>query len=286
MTGFGDARTQDPDAGLTISAEIRAVNNRNLKITTRINDPYGRLEPELERLVRDRVRRGTVQVSVRVERPRKPEDYRLNKTALDGYRARIAELGGVVDFAALMPLPGVVEELSTAAPDLERDWPIVARVAAEALETFEADRAREGAAMAAELAGLGRAIRETVGLIADRVPHLVQEHQKRLVERVQTLVREHGVTVEPKDVIREIAILADRGDVSEELVRLRAHLDQYEEILGASESSGRKLEFVVQEMGRETNTIGSKSLDVEISRRVVDVKGALERIRELVQNVE
>ncbi len=94
------------------------------------------------------------------------------------------------------------------------------------------------------------------------------------------------VTVEPKDLIREVAIFAERGDVAEEITRLRAHLDQYAEVIAGPESAGRKLEFIVQEMGRETNTIGSKANDVEISRAVFEIKGALERVRELIQNVE
>jgi uncharacterized protein (TIGR00255 family) len=286
MTGFGEARSHDPEVGLAISAEVRAVNNRHLKITAKINDPYGRLEPDLERLVRDHARRGTVQFSIRVERPRRAEDYRLDETALTGYSAQIEKLGGVVDLNALLALPGVVAETTAATPDVEHEWPIIERVATAALKEFEAARAREGAAMAAELSSLGRSILETLGKIADRAPLLVQAHQKRLTERVQALVQEQGVTVDSKDLIREVAILADRGDVSEELVRLRAHLAQYQEILDAPESGGRKLEFVVQEMGREINTVGSKSNDVDVSRLVVDVKGDLERIRELVQNVE
>ncbi len=285
MTGFGEARNSQ-DAGLSVAAEVRAVNNRHLKITAKINDPYGRLEPELEQLAREYARRGTVQVSVRVERPRKAEDYRLNTVALASYRDQLAALGGPVDMTALLSLPGIVEEKRAETPDVAAEWPAIAAVATQALKDFEAARAREGAAMAAELLALARSIRELLARIADRAPHLVQSYQKRLTERVQALVQEHGVAIEAKDLIREVAILADRSDVAEELVRLRAHLEQYEEILSAAESGGRKLEFVVQEMGREINTIGSKSNDVEISRLVVEVKGILERIRELVQNVE
>ena len=286
MTGFGEARSPQ-DAALSVSAEVRAVNNRHLKITAKITDPYGRLEPELEQLTKEYARRGTVQVSVRVERPRRSEDYRLNVVALAGYREQLEKLGGgPVDPAALLGLPGVVEDQKAPAPDVAQDWEAIAAVATEALKAFEAARAREGAAMGAELLALGRSIREALAKVADRAPLLVQAYQKRLTERVQALVQEHGVAIDPKDLIREVAILADRSDVSEELVRLRAHLDQYEEILDAPESGGRKLEFVVQEMGREVNTVGSKSNDVEISRIVVEIKGILERIRELVQNVE
>jgi uncharacterized protein (TIGR00255 family) len=110
--------------------------------------------------------------------------------------------------------------------------------------------------------------------------------QARLCERIQALVKNSGVTIEPGDVVRETAILADRCDISEEIVRLRAHLSQYSEIIDERESAGRKLEFVAQEIGREINTIGSKASDVRISRLVVEVKAILEKIRELVQNVE
>ncbi len=140
--------------------------------------------------------------------------------------------------------------------------------------------------MAAELTALGRSIGDLLVRIADRAPMVVQAYHKRITDRVQALVLEQGVTVEPKDLIREVAILADRCDISEEVVRLRAHLAQYVAIIDEPESSGRKLEFLVQEMGREINTIGSKASDVEISRSVVEVKALLEKIRELVQNVE
>ena len=285
MTGFGESREQVAAGAVTV--EIRSVNNRHLKISTRISDSHSAMEPELERLVRDRVRRGTVQVSVRIERPRQAEDYKLNLVALTSYRDQLRQLGGeAIAPAALLALPGVVEELKSAAPNVAEEWPAIAQIVGAALDNFDAARSREGAAMAAELRSLAEGIRAELGRIAERSPLLVQAHQKRLTERIQALVREHGVTIEPNDLIREVAILADRSDVSEEIVRLRAHLDQYEEILQADESGGRKLEFVVQEMGREINTIGSKSNDVEISRSVVEVKGSLEKIRELVQNVE
>ena len=162
----------------------------------------------------------------------------------------------------------------------------MARVISQALDALQAARAKEGRAMAAELIGLGRSITDHLGRIADRGPMVVQAYHKRLTDRIQALVLEQGVTVEPGDLIREVAILADRCDISEEIVRLRAHLAQYMAIIEEPESSGRKLEFLLQEMGREINTIGSKANDIEISRAVVDVKAILEKIRELVQNVE
>jgi uncharacterized protein (TIGR00255 family) len=162
----------------------------------------------------------------------------------------------------------------------------VARVVGRALEALEASRAREGRAMADELIALGRSIEEHLNRVAERAPAVVHAYHKRITERVRALVAEQGVTVEPENLVREVAILADRCDISEEIVRLRAHLAQYTTIIEEPESSGRRLEFLVQEMGREINTIGAKAGDVEISRAVVDVKALLEKIRELVQNVE
>jgi uncharacterized protein (TIGR00255 family) len=290
MTGFGEARLQDER--WSVAVEVRTVNNRHLKLSAKISDPYGALEPELERLVRETIRRGTVQLSMRVERPRRAEDYRLNLVALASYRDQLRSLQGPdapaaeAPVAALLGLPGVVEERKPSADDPRDDWPALSAVVAEALGRLQAARAEEGRAMAEELLGLGRAVAEFLTKVADRGPEVVASYQRRVVERVQALVQGQGVAIEPKDLIREVAIFAERADISEEIVRLRAHLAQYREVIDEPESSGRKLEFVVQEMGRETNTIGSKANDVEISRSVVEIKGLMERIRELIQNVE
>ena len=162
---------------------------------------------------------------------------------------------------------------------------MISTVLERALEQFQASRATEGQAMADELKALGRGIEQELDRVVARTPEVVSLYQQRLQERVQTLVQER-VAIRPEDLIREVAILAERADVSEEIIRLRAHLVQYQEVIDATESAGRKLEFVVQEMGRETNTIGSKANDVTISRSVVEMKGNLEKIRELIQNVE
>jgi uncharacterized protein (TIGR00255 family) len=290
MTGFGEARLQDER--WSVAVEVRTVNNRHLKMSAKISEPYGSLEPDLERLVRETIRRGTVQVILRVERPRRAEDYRLNAVALASYRDQLRALldfdaaHASIDLGPLLILPGVVEERKPAADDNHEDWPALLAVVTEALGKLQAARAEEGRAMAAELLALGKAIAIQLDQVVERVPEVVAAYQKRLTERVQALVQGQGVTIEPRDLIREVAILAERADITEELIRLRAHLAQYIDVIHEPESSGRKLEFVVQEMGRETNTIGSKANDVEISRCVVEIKGLLEKIRELIQNVE
>ncbi len=288
MTGFGEARLQDDR--WSVGVEVRSVNNRHLKLSAKVSDPYGALEPELERLVRETIRRGTIHLSLRIDQPRRADDYRINEVALASYRDQIRRLqddpSQPLDLAALLSLPGVVEMARPAAADPLDAWPSLSPVVAEALGKLQLARAEEGRAMAAELLSLGKAAADHLSRIADRSPEVVKLYQGRLEDRVQALVQNRGVTLKPEDLIREVAILAERADIAEEIVRLRAHLSQYIEVIHEPESAGRKLEFVVQEMGREVNTIGSKANDVEISREVVAIKGLLEKVRELIQNVE
>ena len=288
MTGFGEAHIQDDR--WSVAVEVRTVNNRHLKLNAKISDPYGSLESDFERLVRETIRRGTVQLSIRVDRPKRAEDYRLNLVAIRSYQSQLAEFspGGpkAVDLVALMSLPGVIEERKQAVEDPHQDWPALSAAVSEALGKLQKARAEEGRVMADELLSLGRAASEHLERVAGRGPEVVASYQKRLTDRVQSLLQAQGATVEPKDLVREVAIFAERADIAEEVVRLRAHFDQYAQVIDEPESSGRKLEFVVQEMGRETNTIGSKANDIEISRAVVEIKGLLEKIRELILNVE
>jgi uncharacterized protein (TIGR00255 family) len=289
MTGFGEARRQDE--ARTISVEVRSVNGRHLKLSTRISEPFSALEPDIERLVRHRLKRGTVQLNLRVESLRRPEDYRLNLAALEGYRAQLLTfLGGEQTppdfFSALLSLPGVVDLARPALDDPREHWPTLEPIVVEALDQLQRSRLEEGQSMEQELRSLALDITGHLDRIASRVPEVVSAYRDRLMERVASLIQDRGLTIEPEHLIREVAIFAERSDIAEEITRLRAHLDQFDAVLSSDDAPGRKLEFVVQEMGRETNTIGSKANDVEISRSVVEIKGALEKIRELIQNVE
>ena len=288
MTGFGEARIADDRWSVLV--EVRTVNNRHLKLQARLSDPYGSLEPDLEKLVRTTIRRGTVTLSVRVDRPRTEADYRLNLVALKSYQAQLGQMAAIggqsVDLAAILSLPGIVEDRKPSVDDPHQDWPVIAAVVSEALEKLQAARLEEGRAMGDELIDLAQKIGDRLKLVELRGPDVVQAYGKRIADRVRALVEGQGVAIEPEHLIREVAIFAERGDIAEEVVRLKAHLAQYSEVIAEPESAGRKLEFVVQEMGREINTIGSKANDVEVSRGVVEIKGLLEKIRELIQNVE
>lgn len=284
MTGFGSTRAQDERWNVTV--EVRSVNNRHFKLSAKVSEPYAGMEPELERQVREAVHRGTVTVVVRVERPKRSEDYRLNTVALASYRDQLRTLGETPALAELLGLPGVVEDRRGPESDPREDWPALTAVIAQALAQFQESRAREGKAMAEELARLLDGIADHVEQIAVRVPESVSAYRDRLLERIKVLVQGLGATVEPGDLVREVALYVDRSDVSEELTRLRAHIAEFRRKMDSEESAGRGLEFLAQEMGRETNTLGSKSSDVEISRRAIEIKGLLESVREIILNVE
>jgi uncharacterized protein (TIGR00255 family) len=292
MTGYGEARHQGDR--LSLSVELRALNNRYLKVSLRAPDPYHLLEAEFEKVIRRTVKRGTLQVHLRVDRQAAPQDYRINTAALTAYAEQLRALGeklnlpggGDALLAHAVTLPGVVAEPGSLAAHLQEDWPVIERVLVEALGRMQTMRQDEGRAMGQELL----AHRDTIGrhleTIRQRSPQVVAGFRERLFERVRKLLAEHDVQLDKNDLIREVSIFAERSDIAEEVVRLATHLDHFQEIMKEDESPGRKLEFLTQEMFREANTIGSKASDVDISREVVEIKGTLEKIRELVQNVE
>ena len=290
MTGFGEARKQTSD--MSIAVEVRTINSRHFKLSYRASDGYAALEPEVEAATREVIRRGTIQLNLRVDRSSVADDYRINTDVLDNYRRQLEQYAAgnklkvSLDPQAFLTLPGVIIEKSRSADDPHEDWPTIEPVVKEALAAMSKMRAEEGVALAADLAHNGRQILEHLDAITRRSPEVTLSYQTRLTTRVQQALSELNVTVEPADLLRELALFADRSDISEELVRLRSHLQQYEAALMLPESSGRKLEFITQEMGREINTIGSKANDAEISHLVVEIKTALERIREQIQNVE
>jgi uncharacterized protein (TIGR00255 family) len=292
MTGYGEASYSSDH--LQVAIELRSVNNRYLKVSLRAAEPYNLLEPEFEKVVRRTVKRGTIQVHMRCLRQFAPQDFQINAVALKSYLAQLqsisAEIGASATgpglLAQVLALPGVVPEPASVSLNLEEEWPILERVAEQALTRLQEMRQEEGRAMAQELLQFRDHIARELAQIRSRVPTVAEAYRDRLLERVRLLLGELDVQIDRNDLIKEVAIFAERADISEEVVRLASHLDQFVDIINEPESAGRKLEFLTQEMFRETNTIGSKASDVDISRHVVEIKGVLEKIRELVQNVE
>jgi uncharacterized protein (TIGR00255 family) len=288
MTGFGSARFDD--GHLHVSTEIRAVNNRYLKVSTKCVEPYNVFETDVERLVRAKIHRGTVQVMLRVYREPAPEDFKLNEMAVRSYLDQLRPLVQTLDanevLGQILALPGVVVDSSLQGSDPMELWPRVGPVVEQAIERLQKMRVEEGRAMRQELLENCETIRKNLDRIAELAPRVVEAFRDRLHERVRAMLAELDVAVDKADLIREVSIFAERSDIAEEIVRLRSHLDQFAQVIDESESSGRKLEFLSQEMFREANTIGSKASDVEISRFTVEIKGVIEKIREMIQNVE
>lgn len=292
MTGYGEAAYQS-DA-LSLAIELRALNNRYLKVTLRAAEPYTLLESEFEKVIRRTVRRGTVQVHFHCQRQFAPQDFQINAAALRSYVSQLRGLAGELSLrdggegllAQALALPGVVAEAANLPLKMEGEWPLIERVLEEAVGRLNAMRQEEGRAMAQELLGLRDQIAAHLGHIRQLAPGVAEAFRDRLLERVRALLAELDVKIDRSDLIKEVSIFAERSDITEEVVRLASHLDQFREVIDEPDSAGRKLEFLTQEMFREANTIGSKAGDVEISRHVVEIKAALERIRELVQNIE
>jgi uncharacterized protein (TIGR00255 family) len=260
----------------------------------RAADPYHLLEAEFEKVIRRTIRRGTLQVHLRCEKTSTPQDFRLNAVALQSYAGQIQRVteqlkmpdAATAILAQVLSLPGVVLEAGSLSHQLHDDWPIIEKVLLEAIKNLQAMRQEEGRAMAQELLSHRDTIARHLKRIRDRIPQITVTYRDRLFERVSALLAELDVKIDRSDLIKEVSIYAERADIAEEVMRLGSHLDQFQDIMNETESPGRKLEFLTQEMFREANTIGSKAADVDISREVVEIKGTLEKIRELIQNVE
>lgn len=293
MTGYG--RAEHADDQVRIVAEIRTVNHRGLKINPRLPEGMTALEVPLEKLVRRHLKRGTVLLNVLVE-PRGPEArVPVNAELLAAYwrdveaaRERLGAAGDGTEppLDALLALPGVVGAEQAWLETIEDLPERVERVAAEALDRLDAMRGAEGEATARDLAQTLEAIERSLAAIRTRVPEVVADYRRRLIERVGTLLDGVELAAEDATLMREIAFFAERSDVSEELARLASHLAQFQELLSSPEPAGRRMEFIAQEMYREINTIGSKANDAEVAREALEVKVGVDRLREQSQNVE
>lgn len=290
MTGHGESH--GAEGGLAIAVEVRTINNKYFKLSVRAGDRYASLEPQIEALVRQHIRRGTVQVSVWVDREPSAEDFRLNEVVLASYRQQLERIEAhlrmtePIRLESLLALPGVVDERLERHTDIESDWPAIERALRAALANLERMRRDEGRAMASDLRSNRESVAAALAAIEARAPAVVDSYRAKLVERVNKWLAEYELRISASDIVREVGLYTDRSDISEEIVRLRSHLGQFDELLEGGDSSGRKLEFLTQEMFREVNTIGSKANDSEIARHVIEIKTLVERMREMIQNVE
>ena len=289
MTGCGEGVATE--GGSSCRVELRGVNNRHFKLTLRARDTLAALEPRIEAAIRSRVRRGTVQATVDLLGTAAIPARRLDRAQLAAYLDDLADFCATHDLPlpksvdGLLGLPGLLVDEPAESSSVDRLWPLVSQALAAALDRYDQMRRAEGEALATDMRSSCREIAQLAEGIRDRVPGAVAAHRDRLRERVARLLDDRAAAVSEADVAREVALMADRTDVAEELVRLASHVAQFDRLLD-EESPGRALDFLAQEMGREANTVASKSLDVGIAHAVVEIKTRIERLREQAQNVE
>jgi uncharacterized protein (TIGR00255 family) len=291
MTGFGAASADLEGSHYVV--EIRTLNNKYLKVSVRVPEELAGLEPELEAALSKRLSRGSVTLTVRFSDASERAASRINAAAIQRYLEQIFSVEGIdhdaahVDLAALLSLPGVVIN-DTGEDRLEQARQALLPLVEQACDKVVAMRSREGKSLLDVLHGQREFISERLAHVADRAPIVVEEYQRRLRQRIDALLAESGSMVTEADLVREVAIYAERSDIAEEVSRLSAHLEQFGEIIdnAGGAPAGRTLDFLTQELLREANTIASKSSDAPISRHIVEIKGAIDRMREQVQNVE
>lgn len=288
MTGFG--RGHEVLNGRDITVEIRAVNHRYYEFGCRIPRSLGFLEEKLKTLLNGRISRGKVEVSVLVYNVDAPDEkISINKEVVKDYIEALRSvkdefgLSDDLSLSHVMRIPDAFTVVKEEA-DEEQIWADVKAVAEEALTKFIAMREAEGERMKADLLSRLATIEGWVGIVEERSPIIVEEYRKKLFDKMSEVL--NSTNIDESRILLEAGIFSEKTAVDEETVRLRSHIAQFRTMLSGEEAIGRKLDFLVQEMNRETNTIGSKVQDIEVTKIVVDQKSEIEKIREQIQNIE
>ncbi len=294
MTGFGDASTQSDR--VHYSVELRSLNNKYFKCSVRLPDEFQGMEAQLEAKLRKRVSRGSFTMTVKFKTTDAQAVSRVNDAAILTYlehletiHAKIQDRAVQIDLTQLLGLPGVLQPAQDEASLLVKSKPVVTKLLDEAMDRLMVMRATEGQALAEDLLKHLDLIMDRMKQIGDRAPSVIEEYHQRLRARMDELLAKAELKADESALIREVAVFAERADISEEVARMTGHVAQFREIIANgndSEPVGRTLDFLAQEMLREANTIGSKSNDAQISRAMIEAKTAVDRIKEQVQNAE
>ncbi len=290
MTGFGRCETEIN--GRAITVEIKSVNHRYFEFSCRITRGYSFLEDKLKAFVNARVARGKIDMFVSVGAADDvPCEVAVNHSLVSGYLTAMKEISdtyGVPNDASVVALSRFpdVFTVNKAPVDEEQLTADVLTAADAALNSFIAMRETEGARMKADILSRAETILSIVSEIEERSPQTVREYENRLLERIRQTLENLSVEVDEQRILTEVAVFADKVAVAEETVRLRSHFEQLRAFLSLDQPVGRKIDFIIQEMNREANTIGSKVQDAVLAHKVVDIKSEIEKIREQVQNIE
>ncbi len=290
MTGYG--AVQHVEDGVSYALEIRSLNNRYLKLSIKVPEHLQFLESDIEKLVRNRIARGSIGYALRVRGEGAAALRSLDPAALQWYveqlsRARTSEgVQTTIDLATVAQLPGVCESPELAENARTHQLDFVTDLTNRAIDILSQMRGEEGVALRADLLKWCQQIGERLAECNVRAPKVVEEYHERLKSRVASLMQAGGFELEAEGLMREVAIFAERCDISEEIVRLTSHLDQFVQLCDSDDQVGRTLDFLTQEMLREANTIASKANDAQIAQAVVQIKGLIDRLKEQAQNAE
>lgn len=291
MTGFGDASGGTDTVGYSV--EIKSLNGKYFKSTVRLPELLSSCEPRIEQILRRRLVRGSIVYTLRMKDHTAHAAWEVNLGAIKGYLAALqkaSELAGEgcsarVDLAALLQLPGVCEPPELSPAEGSELWQMAQELTNQAVDRLIEMRVNEGKALHADLDKHTEAVKVAVDQIRARAGDVARDYARRLHTRVKTMLSDAEIELREEDLAREVAVFAERADINEELARLDSHLAQFRSVMVNEDNAGRKLEFLAQEMLRETNTIGSKANDAAIAHCVVEIKGHIDRIKEQVMNV-
>jgi len=290
MTGYGEVAGEFD--GISYAVEIKAVNNRYLKTIIKLPEVAAFLEDDIDKELRRQLSRGTINYVLRVKSVSANALFEIDETTLRSLVMKLNEISasvgvkGSIDLASLLELPGIVQPVL---PDEEQSIRIkefVLGLTATAMEKLKRMREAEGRFLEADLKKHCDAIQAELETIRQCSGSVTQDYARKLRKRVDELLAEAKLKLDEQTLAREVAILADRSDISEEITRLDAHLQQFAQICRTDGQAGRRLDFLSQEMLREANTVASKAGDAQIARSVVDIKCLIERLKEQIQNVE
>ena len=293
MTGYGDAQWEDD--GISLVVEIRSLNNRFLKTTIKLPDALAFAEAEIARAIRGELCRGSVMYTLHMRSMDEGGAFDVNEAALQHYLRHLEAVasGGTgtnhtIDMAILMQLPGVCQAHEYSEEEHQRFLDMTLDLTNQALGRLREMRAEEGKGLWTDLQEQLRVIREHLDALLELAVEVPNEYRRRLEQRVSALLAQVDLKLEEDMLAKEVAVFADRSDINEEVQRLGSHLEQFAEACRSGEEvqTGRRLDFLAQEMLREANTIGSKANDAKISQHVVEIKVAIDRLKEQVQNIE
>ena len=290
MTGFG--RSEYSDEKRSVTAEVRSVNHRYCDVSVKMPRRYSFAEETLKKAVKEILSRGKIDVSISVVNLTEDDvTVKLNTSVAEQYKSSLTELKeqfGLQDEISLELIAGLPDVMKTV-PEIEDEDAITEALkipVVEAVKKLDAMRQLEGEKLKEDLLKRREIIKEITGKIKERAPLVVEEHKQKLEDRISQLL-DKSVEIPEDRLAVEVAVFADKCDITEELVRLDSHMDQMQKILGEGKQAvGKRLDFLVQEMNREANTIGSKANDLEITNYMLTIKSEVEKIREQVQNIE